>query len=153
MSMCQMKLHNEIYTLSSCEYCLRTHANFKATSLNPFASNLLIILPTNPLCTPSGLTIRKVRSFAAAIAFENNDKNDNTVQMTIQRVNTGYREPNRKMRTNLQSTDKDFRDHLHTACVSNTLESICVLSVIHGCQRGVAKCGGSKRNALLEITI
>lgn len=114
MSMCQVKLHN-----SSREYCLRTHANFKATSLNPFASNLLIILPTNPLCTPSGLTIRKVRSFAAAIAFENNDKNDNTVQMTIQRVNTGYKEQNRKMRIYLRSTDKEFRDYLHTARISN----------------------------------
>jgi hypothetical protein len=59
--------------------------NFKATSLNPFASNLLIILPTKPLWTPSGLTIRKVRSLVAAIVFENKEKNDNTVQRTIQR--------------------------------------------------------------------
>ena len=112
MSMYQMKLHNELYTLSSREYCLRTHANFKATSLNPFASNLLIILPTNPLCTPSGLTIIKVRSLVAAIAFENNDKNDKTVQITIQRVNTGTREHNRKMNICPRSTDKEFRGHL-----------------------------------------
>jgi hypothetical protein len=60
--------------------------NFKATSLNPFASNRLIILPTTPLCTPSGLTIIKVRSLASAIAFENNEKNANTEQITIQRL-------------------------------------------------------------------
>ena len=114
MSMCQMKLQNELYTLSSHEYCLRTQANFKATSLNPFVSNLLIILPTNPLCTPSGLTIRKVRSLAAAIAFENNDKNDKTVQITIQRVHAGNREQDRNMNFYLRSTDKELRDHLTT---------------------------------------
>jgi hypothetical protein len=60
--------------------------NFKATSLNPFASYRLIILPTIPLCTPSGLTMIKVRSLASAIAFENNEKNANTEQITIQRL-------------------------------------------------------------------
>jgi hypothetical protein len=53
-----------------------------------------------------------VRSLAAAIAFENNDKNDKTVQITIQRVNTGDREQNRKTNFYLRSTDKEFRGHL-----------------------------------------
>jgi hypothetical protein len=63
-----------------------TQVNFKATSLNPFASNRLIILPTNPLCTPSGLTMIKVRSLASAIALENKEKNANTEQITIRRL-------------------------------------------------------------------
>jgi hypothetical protein len=63
-----------------------TQVNFKATSLNPFASNRLIILPTNPLWTPSGLTMIKVRSLASAIALENNEKIAKTVQMTIRRL-------------------------------------------------------------------
>jgi hypothetical protein len=71
-----------------------THVNFKATSLNPFASNRLIILPTNPLWTPSGLTMRKVRSLASAIAFENKDKIARTEQITIQRVQ--HRQQRRK---------------------------------------------------------
>jgi hypothetical protein len=59
--------------------------NFNATSLNPFASNRLSILPTNPLWTPSGLTMIKVRSLASAIAFENNEKIAKTEQITIRR--------------------------------------------------------------------
>lgn len=53
--------------------------NFIATSLKPFCSNFLIILPTRPLCTPSGLTMIKVRSLASAIARENNEKIDKIV--------------------------------------------------------------------------
>jgi hypothetical protein len=68
--------------------------NFKATSLNPFASNRLIILPTNPLWTPSGLTMIKVRSLASAIAFENKDKIARTEQITIRRVQ--HRQQRRK---------------------------------------------------------
>ena len=37
----------------------QTCINFIATSLNPFCSNLLIISPTIPRCTPSGFTIIK----------------------------------------------------------------------------------------------
>ena len=80
-----------------------------------------------------------MRSLAAAIAFENNDKNDKTVQITIQRVNTGDRAHNRKTDFYLRSTDKEFRGYL-IQLVSNTLESIGVLSVIHGCQHRVDKC-------------
>lgn len=60
-----------------------THVNFIATSLKPLDSNLLIIFPTSPLCIPSGLTIIKVLSLAAAIAFENKEKIDRIVQITI----------------------------------------------------------------------
>lgn len=41
--------------------------NFIATNLKPFFSNLDIILPTKPLCTPSGLIIIKVLSRCSAI--------------------------------------------------------------------------------------
>lgn len=58
-----------------------TQTNFKATNLKPFCSNFLIILPTSPLWTPSGLTIINVRSRAAAIALENKEKNANSVQI------------------------------------------------------------------------
>lgn len=44
-----------------------THSIFIATSLKPFSSNRWIILPTKPRCTPSGLTMMKVRSLFSAI--------------------------------------------------------------------------------------
>ena len=43
------------FTETSNQTCI----NFIATSLNPFCSNLLIISPTIPRCTPSGFTIIK----------------------------------------------------------------------------------------------
>lgn len=39
-----------------------THMNFMATNLNPFSSKRLMILPTRPRWTPSGLTMMNVRS-------------------------------------------------------------------------------------------
>ena len=41
--------------------------NFIATNLKPFCSNLLMISPMSPLCTPSGLIMIKVRSSLPAI--------------------------------------------------------------------------------------
>lgn len=44
-----------------------THTILIATSLKPFSSKRWIILPTRPRCTPSGLTMMKVRSLFSAI--------------------------------------------------------------------------------------
>lgn len=41
------------------------------TSLKPFVSNLLMMSPMIPLCTPSGLMARKVRSFISAMTLHN----------------------------------------------------------------------------------
>lgn len=43
-------------------YGMLTQVNFNATNLKPFCSKRLIISPTIPLWTPSGLTIMKVLS-------------------------------------------------------------------------------------------
>lgn len=66
--------------------------NFKATNLNPLDSKRLIILPTSPRWTPSGLTMIKVRSRASAIALENNEKNERIVQ--IMQINLEQRQNN-----------------------------------------------------------
>lgn len=58
-----------------------TQVNFNATNLNPLASKRLMIFPTSPLWTPSGLTMIKVRSLLAAIACENKEKNANIEQI------------------------------------------------------------------------
>lgn len=47
----------------------RTCRNFMATSRKPFCSNRLMISPTSPRWTPSGLMAMKVRSQLAAIAL------------------------------------------------------------------------------------
>lgn len=43
------------------------------TSLNPFCSNRLMISPTSPLCTPSGLMAMKVRSWLPAIGLKHSE--------------------------------------------------------------------------------
>lgn len=44
-----------------------TQSNFNATNLKPLASKRLMISPTSPRWTPSGLTMMKVRSWLPAI--------------------------------------------------------------------------------------
>ena len=58
-----------------------TWRNFNATNLKPFCSKRLMILPTSPRWTPSGLTMMKVRSWLAAIAFDISENNANKVQI------------------------------------------------------------------------
>ena len=48
-----------------------------ATNLKPLASNRLIISPTNPRWTPSGLTMMKVRSLFPDILIVIQVKNEN----------------------------------------------------------------------------
>lgn len=45
------------------------------TSLKPFISNRLMISPMMPLCTPSGLMARKVRSFSSAMILKGKQTN------------------------------------------------------------------------------
>ena len=47
----------------------RTCTNFMATSLKPFCSNLLMMSPMRPRCTPSGLIMMKVRSSLPILVF------------------------------------------------------------------------------------
>lgn len=60
---------------------LLTHMNFMATNLNPLASKRLMISPTIPRWTPSGLIMIKVRSWLPAIAFAIYERNANKVQI------------------------------------------------------------------------
>lgn len=55
--------------------------NFMATNLKPLASKRLMISPTSPRWTPSGLIMIKVRSWLPAIIFAINERNDNKVQI------------------------------------------------------------------------
>lgn len=48
-----------------------TCTNFMATRRKPFCSKRLMISPTSPRCTPSGLMAMKVRSQLAAMALRN----------------------------------------------------------------------------------
>jgi hypothetical protein len=43
--------------------------NFMATSRNPFCSNRLMMSPTNPRWTPSGLIMMKVLSLLASLVI------------------------------------------------------------------------------------
>lgn len=67
--------------------CSLTHMNFMATNLNPLASKRLMISPTIPRWTPSGLIMRKVRSWLPAIAFAIYERNANKVQIIDDHTN------------------------------------------------------------------
>lgn len=58
-----------------------TQVIFNATNLKPLASKRLIISPTSPRWTPSGLTMIKVRSWLPAIILAMYERSDNKVQI------------------------------------------------------------------------
>lgn len=60
-----------------------TCTNFMATSRNPFCSNLLMISPTSPRWTPSGLIAMKVRSPFPAMALRAGMRREGTRSLKV----------------------------------------------------------------------
>lgn len=59
------------------------------TSLKPFISNLLMISPMMPLCTPSGLMAMNVRSFRSAMTLKHSTEQKQGIKSKSKRARCG----------------------------------------------------------------